>query len=492
MQLRPYQIQAKRDVYRAFKQEGKKNVMLQLATGGGKTIIFNSIINDAVQANRRVLVLAHRQELIMQAHNKLYRDFGLYAGVIMSGHASKPFLPVQVASVQTLVRRAVVKPPDIVIIDEAHHMQNDNTYGKIKDMVLEINPDCMFLGVTATPIRTNGAGFKKVFDIMVQGVPMHELIKQEHLTPPKYYVAPLELGNIKISAGDYNLKELSEAYQKKVHPIDLVDNWKKLANGLQTIGFAVDIEHSKNIVAAFNEAGIKAAHIDGKTDEYTRINTIKQFEKREITVLYNVGVFDEGFDAPLIEAVQFARPTKSLIKYMQMGGRALRPYPGKKHALILDHAGLVAEHDLLELERDWTLEGVSRSKSANKETCFRDTLTGKTYKPKQLPLDIPMSRIELILLDAKMPELKEAITERKLFKLYMKSKALQERKNAKVGWIWYLMAKEIKDDSTPLAYKDKLYATAKFYCAQIGYSPNKAHYMVEDYLKKININKKGA
>lgn len=484
MQLRYYQIEAKKQTYEAMRQ-GVQNILLQLPTGGGKTVIFNSIIKDGVDAKKRLLVLAHRSELIQQAADKLYKAYQISPGIIMSGYPTSAFNMVQIASVQTLIRRSLVKPPDLVIIDEAHHMQADNTYGKIKNMILETNPNCRFLGVTATPCRTNGSGFKGVFDILIQGTSIPELISNGFLTPPRYYVAPLELKGIKISAGDYNLKELSEEYQKRVHPIDLVDNWKKLANGAKTIGFAVDIQHSLSIVEEFKKHGIKAAHIDGTSKEDIRKRTIKAFEKDDIQVLYNVGVFDEGFDVPAIEAVQLARPTKSLIKYMQMVGRALRPANGKDFAIVLDHAGLVAEHDIVERERIWTLEGVEKKKS-NKETAFRDKETGKIYKPEQLPLDLPMQRIELILLTTQ--EQRHAVLTAKMERRFLVLAEQQKRNNYNPFWVWFRMAEKVKSSQKQV---ENLQEIADYFCKYYDYPPYRAKYIVDNYLNnpKHKLNK---
>lgn len=479
MNLRPYQIDFKQKVYSAFRS-GKQSVLGQLATGGGKTIIFNSIIRDGFDSGRHCLILAHRSELIQQAAEKLYKGHGIRCGIIKSGYTPNPYEQVQVASVQTLMNRKLFRPPHICIIDEAHHMQSKNSYGSIKNQILELNPNCKFLGVSATPCRTNGAGFNGVFEELIQGVPISELIKDGFLTPPRYYVAALDLKGIKISAGDYNLKELSSEYQKKVHAADLVSNWLKLAKGLKTIGFAVDVEHSKSIVSEFKKNNIPAAHIDGKTDDTLRKRTIRDFQTGSIQVLYNVGVFDEGFDLPEIEAVQLARPSKSLIKYMQMVGRALRPAKGKEYALILDHSGLVAEHDLVEKEREWTLDGVEM-KETNKVLAFKDKLNGKVYKPEKLPFDIPMERIELVELQKEiLPTLKL----QKIAKEYYGLKTFADFKQYKGMWIWYQMARNVKKNLNIDKMKLELVDKAKFFCEMQGYRNGKANFLVEEYINQ--------
>lgn len=447
----------------------------------GKTVLFGSIVKDGFESKRRTLILAHRSELLKQANEKLFYGYGVISSYIAAGYPMNHHNFSQIGSVQTMINRELRFPIDLCIIDEAHHMQESNTYGKIKDYLLSLNPNCKFLGVTATPCRTNGKGFEKVFDKLIQGVSVSYLIQNNFLTPPKYFISPLDLGKIKVTAGDYNQKELSEVYQDKVHPFELVENWQKLANGLQTIGFAVDIEHSKKIVAEFNKHGIIAAHIDGTTHESIRDRTIKDYKNKKIQVLYNVGIFDEGFDVPEIEAIQLARPTKSLVKYMQMVGRGLRPVKGKEFALVLDHAGLVAEHDIVEREREWSLEGAPKSKS-KKKTMFLDKATGKTYEPKQLPLDIPMQRIELVQLDnndvasVDNPALKQKAVDLLQY---------AHHNNKKSFWIWYQLAKEVRVKSKAMA-RHRLYERAKVVCEVIGYSESFAEKITDEYINNYS------
>ena len=486
MELRPYQQDFKSGVYDVFRS-GKQSVLGQLATGGGKTIIFNSIIRDGFDSGRHCLILAHRGELIQQAAEKLMKGHNICSGIIKAGYTPRPYEQVQIASVQTLVNRKLFRPPHICIIDECHHMQKKNSYGDIKNHILELNPNCKFLGVSATPCRTNGAGFTGVFEELIQGISIPELIKQGFLAPPRYFVATLDMTGIKISAGDYNLKELSEEFQKKVHAADLVDNWLKLAKGLKTIGFAVDIEHSKTIIREFQKNNIPSAHIDGTTDELIRKRTIADFKSGRIQVLYNVGVFDEGFDLPEIECVQLARPSKSLIKYMQMIGRALRPAPGKEYAIVLDHSGLVAEHDLIEREREWTLEGVKK-KESNTELMFKDKLTGKVYKPEKLPFELPMERIELVELSK---ETHKSLKLQKIAVEYAGLKEFQEFKHYKILWIWYQMARSVKKTRNIDKMITELTDKALVFCEMSGYNKGYGSFLVDDYINQ-NIIKKTA
>jgi superfamily II DNA or RNA helicase len=477
MNLRPYQLDAKKNIYDAFRN-GTSKVLLQLPTGAGKTILFSSIISDGYAANRRCLVLAHRSELINQAADKLYKGYGIESGKIKAKLEKQYHLNVQVASIQTVINRLdEVGIFDIVIIDEAHHSQKKNSYGKILDSLKSANPNLKVLGVTATPCRSNGSGFDGVFEELILGISIKELIAQGHLTPPKYYVAPVDLSDVKITAGDYNQKDLSEKYIQRVPPHSLVSNYIKVANGTKCIGFAANIEHSLDIVECYNSQGIPAVHVDGKTPTEQRDQAILDFESGKIQVLYNVGVFDEGFDLPAIESVQLARPTKSLIKFMQMVGRALRPAKGKEYALVLDHAGVVTEHGPVEFARKWSLKGVS--KETEEKFVYRDKETQKVYEPKQLPLNIDMDNIELV--ELKFNEI-QARQHKVIKNSIAKNMGFAKYKGFKPMFAWYKSIEKINGlNKEEVEEKVKIYA--KIFCELSDYKPGYAVYLVKNYME---------
>lgn len=481
MNLRPYQIEAKKNVYDAFRS-GCERALLQLPTGAGKTILFSSIIRDGFVNDRRTLVLAHRHELIKQAADKLYKGFGIDSGIIKSGIETNYYRNVQVASVQTIINRLNdVGRFDLVIIDEAHHTQSKNSYGTILEALRNKNPDMKVLGVTATPCRTNGNGFTGVFDKLILGISIKELIAQGFLTPPKYYVAPVDLSDIKITAGEYNQKDIQEKYIQRVPPQSLLHNYLKVANGLKTINFAANVEHSKDIVDCFNRHGIPAAHVDGKTPEYLRNKAVEDFEKGEIIYLSNVAVFDEGFDLPAIEAVQLDSPTNSLTKVMQRVGRALRPAEGKSYALVLDHAGCITQHGPVEFDRKWSLKGVK--KETEQKFVYRDKETNKEYEPKQLPLDIDMDRIELV--ELKMTEIQ---TRRKIKVKRDISKLISfaNHKGFHKKWAWYKSAEKVRGLNAD-ELKSNLTEVADVFCELVGYKPGASVHLVKNYIEKLNL-----
>lgn len=358
--LRPYQQQVDDAVVAAWRA-GKKRVMLQLPTGAGKTILFNHRAAIAAQKGFRVLIVADRRELIQQAWSRLWQASGIHAGIIMAGHSPAYMLPVQIASVQTLNRRSFPPDIDIVIIDEARGSVADS-YKAIFDQY----KDSYFLGVDATPIRTNGQGFDHLYDHMVTGPTIKALEEAGSLVPGRPFINPLDprlLDKIKITAGDYNEKELSAMVSNESMTADLVASKLKHAPGLKTIVFAVSIHHSKLIIEQYRKAGISAAHVDGEMPSAERDAIFKAFKIGKYEVLCNVGIACYGFDEPTIQCVQLARPTKSLALYLQQIGRGTRPWPGKENYILLDHANCIIEHGLPNTDRKWTLKGKKKEKA---------------------------------------------------------------------------------------------------------------------------------
>lgn len=315
MNLRPYQQKLISDIFSHWKN-GRKRVLMQLPTGGGKTILFNHIAALAEKKGHRVLIVADRRELIMQAWNRLFQASGIHAGIIMSGVTPAYHLPVQIASVQTLNRRSF--PPDInlVIIDECRGSVAP-TYAPIFGQY----KDAFFLGVDATPIRTNGQGFDHIYQELVHGPSIKDMEVAGALVPANVKVNPINqssLSQVKMIGGDYDEGQLARVMMGENIMAGLVASKQKHAPGEKTICFAVNIEHSKAIVAKYNEAGIKALHVDGSFTIEDRNRAFKAFEHGDVEVLVNVGIATYGYDNPSITCVQLARPTKSLALYLQM------------------------------------------------------------------------------------------------------------------------------------------------------------------------------
>jgi len=360
MQLRGYQTRAIDDLRAAYRA-GARAPLLCLPTGGGKTIIFSAIAQSAVARGRKVLILVHRRELLHQASRKL-TAIGVDHGLIAAGVPTSD-QPVQVASVQTLVRRlaSMTWQPSLIIIDEAHHAAAGSW-----DRVLRHWPDAYRLGVTATPCRLDGRGLSSAFDHLVLSPSVADLIFWGFLSASRIYAPPVmaDLTGIRKRAGDYAADQAADAMNRPTVTGDAIAHYQRLAAGQQAIAFCCSIDHANSVCSAFTAAGINAATLLGNTTNRDQI--VAAFGDGTLQILVTVDVVSEGFDIPAASCAILLRPTQSLGLYLQQVGRVLRPSPGKPHALVLDHVGNVTRHGFPDDDRDWTLaDGVRRNAAAN-------------------------------------------------------------------------------------------------------------------------------
>lgn len=374
MELRPYQQQA----YDAILQEwedGAQNVLLHLATGGGKTVLFSHVIREH---KGPAIAIAHRVELVSQISLTLARH-GIRHNIIAQRKSIQeivhlhiqelgrsyydPHASRYVAGVDTLIRlpsdTAWFKTITLVIQDEAHHVLKENKWGEASRLF----PNAKGLYPTATPCRADGKGLGRsadgIIDTMVSGVSMRELIQSGYLTSYRIFAPPsdVDLSQVKVTAaGDYSPKKLRQAVHSSSITGDIVSHYQQFAAGKLGVTFAVDIESAEEIANAFKNQGISAEVISSKTNDLRRASIMRDFRNRKILQLVNVDILGEGVDVPAIEVVSFARPTQSYALFCQQFGRALRPLPGKKHAIIIDHVGNVVRHGLPDAPRKWTLK----------------------------------------------------------------------------------------------------------------------------------------
>lgn len=303
-------------------------------------------------------ILVHRQELQLQASRSL-SAMGVAHGLIAPGH-NRTTHPVQVASVQTLIRRRERPRFDLIIIDEAHHAVA-GTWRKI----LDLYPAAKVLGVTATPCRTDGAGLDDVFDHMVVGPSTASLIDMGFLVRPVVYAPPtaVDLSGVRKRGGDYDQRDVAERMDKPAITGDAVGHYRRLAPGKPAIAFCASVAHAQHVAEQFRQAGFIARSIDGSMADTDRKQAIADLGNGRLHVLTSCDIVSEGTDIPVVEAAILLRPTTSLSLYLQQVGRALRPAPGKDRALILDHVGNCLRHGLPDDPRDWTLQGVERTTS---------------------------------------------------------------------------------------------------------------------------------
>jgi superfamily II DNA or RNA helicase len=357
--LRDYQetlVDAVRDSFRA----GKKSPLVVSPTGSGKTVLFAYISDRTAAKGNKVLILVHRQELVDQTVKTL-RAFGVDHGVIAAGRTPERWRSVQVASVQTLVRRLDDFRPDLIVIDEAHH----GTAGSWRK-VIDHNPQARVLGVTATPERLDGKGLGEVFDDLLRGPEVSWLIDNGHLSRPKYYAPPqvADIANVHIQAGDFNKKELADVMDKKSITGDAVEHYSRICPNQPAVAFCASVAHAQHVAEQFTAAGFAASTIDGKMDKDHRREVVKMLGDGRLKVLTSCEIINEGFDLPIVSAAILLRPTMSLGLHLQQIGRVLRVSEGKKNAFILDHVGNLARHGFAEDVRDWSLEGRKKGKKS--------------------------------------------------------------------------------------------------------------------------------
>lgn len=372
MELRPYQTQAIADVRRSL-AEGNRRVVLQLATGAGKTRIAAEIIQRAFVKGTRTLFLAPRRELIYQARDAFERQ-GVRSGTIMAGERPDYALPLQVASFDTLHARAVrgkrmgMPEAGLVIVDEAHL-----SISETRAEILALYPDARIIGLTATPARGDGRGLGEIYDALVQGPSLRELTDMGFLVPVRYYAPDKpDLAAVKINRdGDYAETALGGVMNSPVLVGNIVEHWQKLASMRRTVVFCVNCAHSRAVCSAFVTAGVSAEHLDGETPPQERADILERVRRGATQVLCNVFVATYGLDIPALDCAVLARPTKNIALYLQTVGRILRPYTGKADALVIDHAGAVAENGFVDEYIPWSLDTQTKVKD-RKEAAQKD------------------------------------------------------------------------------------------------------------------------
>ena len=344
-QLRDYQEQAVSEVITKL---GSRPILVS-PTGSGKTTMATEIVE---RLGAPTLWLAHRKELIDQAAERLAAH-GLSTGVIMSGYASDPDAQIQVASVQTLIRRD--RPPaGLVIVDECHHAAADS-YQSILDGYPDY-PETAIVGLTATPFRLDGRGLGELFGELVVAAWPDELCDAGVLHKPRVWASKSpDLRGVRVVAGDYSPGALAARTNTAELNADIVETWQSRAAGKRTVVFAVDIEHSQAITEAFRRAGVTTEHLDGGTPRDERDAILARLASGETLVVSNCMVLTEGWDLPALECAIIARPTASLNLHLQMIGRVMRAADGKAGAIVLDHAGNHHVHGLVTRRLDYTL-----------------------------------------------------------------------------------------------------------------------------------------
>lgn len=369
MQLRDYQTTALNGVRDAFRA-GNTRVLLVAPTGAGKTVMFSHLARSISTFGHRVVLLAHRDELLDQISRTL-TQVGVQHGFIAARRPLNLEVSVQVAGVHTLKNRCpyLAWRPDWIICDEAHHA----TAGSWAT-ILKAYPQARVLGVTATPERLDGKGLGNVFQAMVRGPEVADLIQRGFLSPVRYYCPKtVDTDGMKLRMGDYRHAEVDERVNNSRVTGEAVEWYRKLCNGAPAVAFCASIKHSEHVAETFRAAGYRWESLDSTMTPEARRAAVLGLGNGSLHGISSCDIISEGFDLPIVSAAILLRPTASLGLYLQQVGRVLRIAPGKTHATIIDHVGncgstrggeWVEKHGFAEDVREWSLEGRTKKKGA--------------------------------------------------------------------------------------------------------------------------------
>lgn len=343
MELRPYQLAAKSAIFQEW-DKGIQRTLLVLPTGTGKTIVFSKLIEDCVRDGERVLVLAHRGELLDQAADKLSQSTGLGCATEKAQESCiGSWYRVVVGSVQTLMREKRLNQfsPDFfntIIVDEAHHCISDS-YQKVLNHF-----NSKVLGVTATPDRGDMKNLGQFFESLAYEYALPKAIKEGFLSPIKAQTIPLKLDltGVGQQAGDFKTSDLGTALDPYLHQI--ADEMVKCAMDRKTVVFLPLVKTSQKFKDILNSKGFSAAEVNGNSQD--RAQVLKDFDEGKYNVLCNSMLLTEGWDCPSVDCVVVLRPTKVRSLYSQMVGRGTRLFPGKEYLLLLDFLWHTERHEL--------------------------------------------------------------------------------------------------------------------------------------------------
>jgi len=412
MKLRDYQIKAKQEIYKCFAKNQK--VLLWMFTGSGKTKTFCSIINEMMR-DYFVIVVVKTRKLVTQSSNEL-TYMGIKHGIYMAKSSFfAPSKKVQVCSIDTLRSRQHYPHIDcknvVIIIDEADESKSNSYQNFIKAY-----PKAFILGVTATPYNDLNH-----FDKIICPIKPHELRDQNYLVPFRLF-APVQISTIGVDivGDDYNQKQLYKKSSGTKIIGNIVEDWKKFSQERNTLLFAVNIKHSKEIARRFNDEGIPAIHCDANNTDKERLWAIDSLEYRNIKVICNVRLFTRGISIDRIGCIQDCAPTRSLNLYIQKLGRGTRLNFLYSDCILIDNAGNCLLHGDPYLDREVRVNGfpvISLEKAETMQTCI-ECLRAYDIGPKKCPYcekDQPIKQIQIKEIKGEIKELSQEEIEKQRF-----------------------------------------------------------------------------
>jgi DNA repair protein RadD len=369
-----------------------QSVLYVSPCGSGKGSTCAYIVNRCVERNKRVIFAVHGKALVHDMSGRVTR-LGIPHGVLMGSYKRERWHPVQIASIDTLHRMAHPPKAELIIADEA-----DTALSPTWRKTIAQFPESKLIGMTATPCRLDSQGLGRVsgglFDAMVLGPSEQELIDMGHLVGSRVLAPPppADLGNIKITAGEFNPKQQAAVCDKATVIGDIVAHWKKHTSDRKTVAFAVDQAHAQHITDQFNEAGVGWAYVDADTPDSERDLIWRDLRNETGTLMgvASVGCVSVGWDMPIVSCLISARKTASLRLWRQQLGRGSRTYAGKKNFTVLDHVGNTHLHHPYGMFEDavpWSLDGDAIKKQIGDKapaltTCKTPvTIDGKLHLP---------------------------------------------------------------------------------------------------------------
>jgi len=347
VKLRPYQTETVNAILKA-RRNGIKRMVVCLPTGAGKTVIFSHL---ASIAQRRVLVLAHREELLTQAKDKLQSALGHQGSVeIEQGqHFASPQAKIVVASLRSLHSDRLKRLIDeayfgLIIYDECHHAVADDNQRVLKDLgAFDTDFSGTLVGFTATTKRADGVGLDEVFETLVYTRTLQDMIKDQYLVPLRGYRISTAISLATIGGnGEFPIDQLEEKVDIQERNGLVARSIQELARDRRTICFCVTVRHAENLAQTLRDCGVPATVIHGEMKSNERARVLKDFREGTLQVLTNVGVLTEGFDDPEVSCIAMARPTRSEALYVQCVGRGMRLFKDKKDCIVLDFVDLSA------------------------------------------------------------------------------------------------------------------------------------------------------
>lgn len=332
-----------------------------LPTGAGKSVIASSITYDAVQLGKHVVFLVNRQAIVdgMSEH---WQNAGIEHGVIMGDQSRRAWLPVQAASIDTLRRRAALPRADLVFVDEAHFALTES-WQDVQSRLLAAGARIILM--TASPEGPNGMGLKAIADEIIIGPTTAELTELGHLVRVRLFVP--ERVEAPTHSGEFTEAEQSVILDTPKIVGDTVETWGKLGRDMPSIGFFVNKRHAENTAARFRAAGVRAISVTSDDSRATRRKAWKDLPTGQLQYACTVGLVSYGWDVPETSYASLVIMTKSLPKYLQAGGRIMRPAQNKPFAIMADHGGNYLRHGFLDDVRHWTLNGRSKKKPGESE-----------------------------------------------------------------------------------------------------------------------------